>query len=71
MTVTAVMLSSAELYSSVNLPEVTPAPVLRFSGMPKARLLGRLMAAALLGPRAKPGTPTTSVGVAATTKVVV
>src|SRR5580693_5637627 len=71
LTVTPVMLSRAELYCRVNLPAVTPEPLFRFSGMPKVRLLGRLIVAALLGPRAKPGMPTTSVGVEATTKVVV
>ena len=57
-----VMLSRAELYCRVNMPEVTPLPTLRLSGMPSATLLGRLIASALSGPRAKPGMPTTTGG---------
>src|ERR1700733_2361163 len=68
LTVAPVMLRKAELYCRVNLPEVTAAALLRLSGMPAARLLGKLTALPVR--RAKPGMPTTLAGVALTMKVV-
>ena len=42
LTAAPVMLSSAELYCRVNVPEVMPLPTLTLSGMPPARAVGQI-----------------------------
>ena len=58
------------MYCKVNLPAVTPLASLKLMGMPNVRLLGKLIAWMLSGPRAKLGMPATAAGGAPTTKVV-